>query len=123
MLATTQELEKLGREPHPVSVRDTSDEFVAAVPWGRWRSVLVYRRRHAGRTWVRLRTFNKHRTKGVWYPSPRFFVVPLASAYDLARAIDDAESGNGRYRKPDWVKEFGRQYAARAKPTEPARST
>lgn len=97
--------------PHPIL--DTTDQLVAAVPWGRWRSVLVYRREHAGRMWVRLRTFNKHRTKGCWYPSPRFFVVPQQSALNLAQAIEAAASGDHCGETPDWVEEFERQYSAR----------
>jgi hypothetical protein len=107
--------------PHAVPVLDTVDELVAAVPWGRWRSVLVYRREHAGRTWVRLRTFNKHRIKGCWYPSPRFFVVPQKSAADLAKAIEAAASGDRCGETPDWVEEFERQYAARFPPNFPKR--
>ena len=106
------------REKHsPCSapVLDTTDELVAAVPWGRWRSVLVYRRQHAGRTWVRLRTFNKHRTKGCWYPSPRFFVVPQQSASDAAKAIEAAAGGKKKDSEPDWYGVFEAQYGAHAK--------
>ena len=104
------------REKHsPCStpVLDTTDELVAAVPWGRWRSVLVYRRQHAGRTWVRLRTFNKHRTKGCWYPSPRYFVVPLDCAAALAQAINAAARGENQGSAPDWYRLFETQYAGR----------
>jgi len=96
--------------PHPVL--DTTDQFVTAVPWGRWRSVLVYRRQHAGRTWVRLRTFNKHRTKGCWYLSPRYFVVPLDCASGLAQAINAAATGEHFGPEPDWYRDFEEQYDA-----------
>ena len=99
--------------PKLVAVLDTTDEFVAAVPWGRWRSVIVYRRQHAGRIWLRLRTFNKHRTKGCWYPSPRFFVVPLDCAAGLAEAIAAGASGKQLGPEPKWYAEFEQQYAAR----------
>ncbi len=99
------------RSPH--SVLDTTDELVAAVPWGRWRSVLVYRRQHAGRTWIRLRTFNKHRIKEYWYPSRRYFVVPLDCALNLAEAITAAASGKRLGPEPDWYRNFEKQYAAR----------
>jgi len=66
-------------------VPGTQDTLMATVLWGNWRAVLVYGRRHAGRTWLRLRTFNLHRTKKCWYPSPRFFVVPMENAEDLAK--------------------------------------
>ncbi|MEK6676239.1 MAG: hypothetical protein AABZ47_11380 [Planctomycetota bacterium] len=94
------------------SILETTDELVAAVPWGNWRSVLVFRRQHAGRTWVRLRTFNKHRTKGCWYPSPRFFVVPLDCAAGLAAAIETAANGGDCEPEPDWYEDFDKQYAA-----------
>ena len=87
------------------------------MPWGRWQSVIVYRRQHAGRIWLRLRTFNKHRTKGCWYPSPRFFVVPLDCASGLAKAIAAGASGKQFGPKPEWYAEFERQYAARANGT------
>ena len=84
------------------SILQTEDEFVSAVPWGKWRAVLVYRRRHGGREWVRLRTWNKHRHKHVWYPSKRFFVIPIADAENLADAIRSAAPG-GSVEKPDWL--------------------
>ena len=83
------------------------------MPWGRWRSVIVYRRQHAGRIWLRLRTFNKHRTKGCWYPSPRFFVVPLDCAAGLAEAIAAGASGKRLGPEPEWYADFEKQYAAR----------
>ena len=108
-------LHSASRESHASKTRsilETTDELVTAVPWGRWRSVLVYRRQHAGRTWVRLRTFNKHRTKGCWYPSKRFFVVPLDCAAELARAIEAAASGKEYEPEPEWYGEFEKQYIA-----------
>lgn len=105
--------------PTPHSVLTTTDELVVTVPWGRWRSVLVYRRQHSGRTWVRMRTFNKHRTNGHWYPSPRFFVVPLECAAGLAEAIAAAASGEVRRPEPDWYRDFEREYAARRAAVSP----
>ncbi|MEK6677712.1 MAG: hypothetical protein AABZ47_18920 [Planctomycetota bacterium] len=101
------------RTAKPRSILETTDELVAAVPWGNWRSVLVYRRQHAGRMWVRLRTFNRHRAKGCWYPSPRFFVVPLDCAAGLAKAIDSAAKGEAFGELPGWYAEFESQYKAR----------
>jgi len=95
---------------HPVL--RTDDTLTATVPWGRWRAVLGHERRHAGRTWLRLRTFNKHRTKGCWYPSPRFFVVPMEHAANLAEAIDSAARGECEI-EPEWFREFEAQYVAR----------
>ena len=94
------------------SILQTVDEFVASVPWGRWRAVLVYRRRHGGRQWVRLRTWNKHRHKHVWYPSKRFFVIPLADAEILADAIRSAATGESTG-KPDWLIERERAETGR----------
>lgn len=93
------------------SVLESQDILMATVPWGNWRSVLVYERRHAGRTWLRLRTFNKHRTKGCWYPSPRFFVVPMEHAENLAAAIQAAAMGESEP-EPEWYREFERQYVS-----------
>ena len=75
--------------------------------------MIVYRRQHAGRIWLLLCTFNKHRTKGCWYPSPRFFVVPLDCAGGLAAAIAAGASGEQLGPEPDWYADFEEQYAAR----------
>ena len=95
----------------PSSVLTTVDQFVAAVPWTLRRMVLVYLRHHGARTYVRLRTFNRHRTKGCWYPSPRYFVVPQECARDLAMAIAAAASGERFGPEPDWYRDFEKQYA------------
>ena len=63
------------------------------------------------------RTFNKHRTKGCWYPSPRFFVVPLDCAAGLAKAIAVGASGKQLGPEPEWYADFEKQYAARANGT------
>ena len=91
-----------GDEPKKPSVLETVDEFITAVPWGRWRMVLVYRRQHGGHTYVRFRTWNKHRKKGVWYPSRRYFVIPERFASLLATALLEAERGKVS-QKPDWL--------------------
>ena len=39
----------------PLTIYETVDTFVAAIPWGEWRIVLVHRREHGGRAYVRLR--------------------------------------------------------------------
>lgn len=86
----------------PADFFHTVDDFVTEVPWGKWRSVLVYRRRHGARTYVRFRTWNLHRTKQVWYPSKRFFVVPIERAEALADALYQAVSGECSD-KPAWL--------------------
>ena len=85
------------KPPHPLA---TVDEFVDAVPWGESRTVLVHRRRNGWREYVRLRTWNRHREKGCWYPSRRFFIIPLERAEDLAWAIISACAGD-QDEKPD----------------------
>jgi len=82
----------------------TEDTFIAAVPWGESRTVLVYRRTFGSREYVRLRTWNRHRDKGVWYPSPRNFIIPIQNAEALGRAIVDAAHGCAK-RKPAWLVE------------------
>ncbi len=92
------------------SILETVDEFIAAVPWTKNRMVLIYLRHHGGRSYVRLRTFNRHKTKGCWYPSQRFFVVPQECAKDLAKAIDAAARGERFGPEPDWYRGFEEQY-------------
>ena len=82
----------------------TTDTFMAAVPWGESRTVLVHRRIHGHREYVRLRTWNRHRTKRVWYPSKRFFIIPVQSAEALGEAILRAVEGLAED-KPDWLVE------------------
>ena len=107
------------REP---SIFDTVDEFIGAVPWTRRRMVLVYLRHHGARTYVRLRTFNRHKKLGCWYPSPRYFVVPQECARGLAKAIEAAASGQRFGPEPDWYRDFEKQYAARRPVTFSAES-
>ena len=80
----------------------TVDKFIAAVPWGDHRMVLVFRRQHGGRTYVRLRTWNRHRVRGFWYPTERFFVIPAQDAEALADAIRAGAQGEQLNDKPDW---------------------
>jgi hypothetical protein len=81
---------------------DTQDTFIRAVPWGDSRMVLVHRRVHGWREYVRFRTWNRHRQLSMWYPSRRFFIVPLENAMNLAIAV--AEAVNGIVSpKPDWL--------------------
>lgn len=97
------------REP---SIFDTVDEFIGAVPWTSRRMVLVYLRHHGARTFVRLRTFNRHKKLGCWYPSPRYFVVPQECARNLAEVIEAAASGQRFGPEPDWYRDFEKQYNA-----------
>lgn len=88
------------RNPRP---RQNRDEFVAAIPWGNSRTVLVHRRVWGGREYVRLRTWNRHVKKNVWYPTKRGYVIPIAEAEDLADAIYVGASGNPVGTKPAWL--------------------
>ena len=86
----------------------TTDKFIAAVPWSDRRVVLVFRREHGGRTYVRVRTWNRHGTKHVWYPTKRFYVIPVERADALAEALRAAARDEPMEKKPRW-------YAAREK--------
>ncbi len=66
--------------------------------------------------YVRLRTFNRHRTKYCWYPTKRFYMVPLDCAADLGNAILAAAEGKPFGPQPSWWVAFEQQY-------EPFRST
>ena len=92
MKETSMSIAKHATKP---SILETVDKFITAVPWGggRWRCVLVHRREHGGRTYIRLNTWNRHRTKFVWYPSKRFFVIPIENAKALADALCRATAG------------------------------
>ena len=91
------------REKH-VTVLSTVDAFITSLPWGRgnWRNVLVHRREHGGRAYIRLHTWNRHRTKLVWYPTRRSFVIPIENAKALADALRKAAAG-WPDEKPDWL--------------------
>lgn len=62
---------------------------------------------------MRLRTFNRHKKLGCWYPSPRYFVVPKECALDLAKAIEAAASGERYGPEPEWYRDFEEQYNVR----------
>lgn len=91
---------------------ETVDTFLAAVPWTKRRSAIIYMREHGGRRYVRIRTFNRHRTKGCWYPTKRFYMVPLDCATDLGNAILAAAQGKPFGPQPEWWEDFEKQYAA-----------
>ena len=93
---------------------ETIDTFLAAVPWTKRRTVIIYLREHGGRRYVRLRTFNRHQVKGCWYPAPRFFMVPIEHAPDLGRAILSAAQGKPFGTEPEWYRDFEKQYERRA---------
>ena len=95
-------------------LRPAVDTFMGAVPWTKNRMVIVYLREHAGRKYVKLRTFNRHRVKGMWYPTRRFYMVPIASARRLGETIMAAAAGEQRGPVPAWYFDFEKQYNARS---------
>ncbi len=98
----------------PMNISQTDDKFIADVQWSDNRAVLVHRREHGGRTYVRFRTWNRHKTKGVWYPSKRSFVVPVGNAEPLAAALKAGADGvEGA--KPDWFLAWEREEIERTR--------
>ena len=94
----------------PPAVLETVDTFLGAVPWTEWRTVIIYLREHGGRRYVRLRTFNKQREKGYWYPGKRYYMVPIESAAALGKAIIAASKGRPFGDQPEWWADFEAQY-------------
>jgi len=95
----------------------TVDKLLAGIPWGKGnnRSTLLFHRKHGWREYLRVRTFNKHTTKGVWYPSPRYYVIPMDNAESFGQAILDGANGvQGII--PDWYEDFQREYEAHNAP-------
>ena len=85
---------------------------MAAVPWTKRRMALVYKREHGARTYIQVRTFNRHQTKGCWYPGGRFYTVPIECAATLGEAIIAAAEGKKFGPEPDWYRDFEKQYKA-----------
>jgi len=82
----------------------TVDTFIGEVPLDAHRSILVYRRQHAGRTYVRWRVFHRHHKGNNWYPDKwRSFVIPIGSGTALASAIIAAQRGDTVTAKPEWL--------------------
>ena len=91
------------------SVLETIDTFIATVPVSDHRMILVYRRQHGGREFVRWRYWHHHRTRGCWYPDKyRSFVIPIEQAHGLAEALLQAEAGRSSP-MPNWLAEVERR--------------
>ena len=88
--------------PRDTGGLNTVDTFVCEVPWSPNRTVLVHRRRHGWRDYVLLRTWNRHRKLGLWYPTTRGFVIPLDRAIGLANAMEMADAG-AFLPEPEWL--------------------
>ncbi len=112
------------RQPKKRSIFETVDTLMAAVPWTKRRMVLVYKREHGARTYIQVRTFNRHQLKGCWYPAPRFYTVPIECAATLGKAIMAAAEGKRFGPEPDWYRDFEKQYKAlprgKSRASEPA---
>lgn len=90
------------------SILETCDVFSSAVPLGRNRAVVVQRREHGGRKWVRLWTWNRHRKLNKWYPTRRIYLVPVEHAGLLAEAIRNAGEQRDSY-EPAWLANWRRE--------------
>ncbi len=95
------------KKPIPVKA---VDHLLGFVSWTERRAVAVYLRESRGRRYVRLRTFIRNQTKGHWYPSRRYFMVPIEVAKALGKAIVTASRGRSFGEEPDRWPEFERQY-------------
>ncbi len=103
------------RKPrNPLRIWQTVDTYIDSVEWGGNRAVLVHHREHGGREYVRFRTWNRHKTKGVWYPTRRGFIVPVGNAEPLADALRAGADGvEGA--KPDWFLAWEEEECERTK--------
>ena len=89
-------------ESKPAQPLACVDEFVGAVQWSETRTVLAHRREQGWREYVRLRTWNRHREKGCWYPSRRFYIIPIERVDELVCLLLSALAGD-QEEKPDWL--------------------
>ncbi len=88
------------------------DKVLTTAAWKKHRTVIVSRREFGGRSFIRLHTFNRHRTFGSWYPSPRFFMVPFEHADQIGQAIIAAAHGEVSGEEPEWWGDFQEAYQA-----------
>ena len=79
-----------GESSHTFSGNDT---LVAAIPWKKRRTILVFLREFSGRSFLLLRDFQRHRVLGRWYPGRRFFTLPIERADAVGRALIAAANG------------------------------
>lgn len=89
-------------EERDYALTETVDEFVHAMPIGRRRTIVVHRRYHGGRVYLRMRTWNKHQKSGHWYPTKRYFVLPLQYGQYFHLVLRAATEGYG-FSKPKWL--------------------
>lgn len=80
------------------------DTFIGVVPIDEDRIIVVYRRRHRRKDYIRWRTWHCHKTKRLWYPDvSRRFLVPLEHAEALAQAIASAVHCKPVSAMPQWL--------------------
>jgi len=81
----------------------TSDTFIGCLPTGDDRVILIFRRQHKGKSFVRWRTWHCHKMLRRWYPdSRRHYLVPLEHAQSLAEGILAAVQGEAITKPPKW---------------------
>ncbi len=80
------------------------------MPWTHTRTVIVYRREHTDREYIRPRTFNRHQVKGCWYTAARFYMVPIEHAEEVGSAIIAAGHRRSPGSMPEWYAHFEKQY-------------
>ena len=87
----------------PNDILKTTDVFIDCVDWDHEnRALIVHRRSHGGREFVRVRIWNRHQTSRYWYPSRKAFVVPVSQVESLIKALGAAADGKTRGDKPYW---------------------
>ena len=87
----------------PNDILKTTDKFIACVEWDHPnRALIVHRRSHGGREFVRVRIWNRHLKSRFWYPSRKAFVVPVSQVKSLIEALRAAAAGKTRGGKPTW---------------------
>lgn len=88
-------------------------EPVLEYPTGLFQSCLICHGPCVNFFGIRLRSFNRHKTKGCWYPSSRYFVVPTEEAGNLDDAIRSAVWGDPWGQPPNRWADFEKQYEKR----------
>jgi len=81
-----------------------TDEFMAAVPTGSHRCVVVYLRTYQGKQYVRWRVWHLHKQINRWYPDTRRCgTVKREYAKALGGAIALAGDGKESHSMPQWL--------------------
>ena len=84
--------------------RDTIDEFIGAVPITDQMVIVVFRRRHAGKVYVRWRAWHDHPKWKRWYPDKRRCgTIAVDAAPAFADAIRAAAEGEQMTEWPGWL--------------------